>query len=56
MSYVEMKSVVKAFDQTEVIHGVDLVVEKEEFTVFVGSLGLWQNHSPSFNCRTRGIE
>ena len=36
MSYVEMKSVVKAFGQTEVIHGVDLSVEKEEFTVFVG--------------------
>ena len=39
MSYVEMKSVVKAFGQTEVIHGVDLSVEKEEFTVFVGPSG-----------------
>ena len=39
MSYVEMKSVVKAFGQAEVIHGVDLSVEKEEFTVFVGPSG-----------------
>ena len=39
MSYVEMKSVVKAFGQTEVIHGIDLAVEKEEFTVFVGPSG-----------------
>ena len=39
MPYVEMKSVVKAFGETEVIHGVDLAVEKEEFTVFVGPSG-----------------
>ena len=39
MSYVEMKSVVKAFGQTEVIHGLNLSVEKEEFTVFVGPSG-----------------
>ena len=39
MPYVDMKSVVKAFGQTEVIHGVDLSVEKEEFTVFVGPSG-----------------
>ena len=39
MPYVEMKSVVKAFGETEVIHGIDLAVEKEEFTVFVGPSG-----------------
>ena len=39
MPYVEMKSVVKAFGETEVIHGVDLAVEKAEFTVFVGPSG-----------------
>ena len=39
MSYVEMKSVVKIFGETEVIHGVDLEIEKEEFTVFVGPSG-----------------
>ena len=55
MSYVEMKSVVKAFGQTEVIHGVDLSVEKEEFTVFVGP-GLRQDHTPSFDCRFRGVK
>lgn len=39
MSYVELKSVVKSFGETKVIHGVDLSVEKEEFTVFVGPSG-----------------
>ena len=39
MSYVEMKSVVKAFGETEVIHGIDLEIEKEAFTVFVGPSG-----------------
>ena len=39
MSYVEVKSVVKAFGETEVIHSVDLDIEKEEFTVFVGPSG-----------------
>ena len=39
MSYVELKSVVKSFGDTKVIHGVDLSVGKEEFTVFVGPSG-----------------
>jgi len=34
-----MKSVVKSFGDTEIIHGVDLSIEKEDFTVFVGPSG-----------------
>ena len=39
MSYVELNSVNKRYGETEIIHGVDLEVEKEEFTVFVGPSG-----------------
>ena len=39
MSYVELKSVRKRFGDTEIIHGIDLGIEKEEFTVFVGPSG-----------------
>jgi len=39
MAYVEMRSVVKSFGDTKVIHGVDLDIEKEEFAVFVGPSG-----------------
>ncbi len=39
MSYVELKSVRKRFGDTEIIHGIDLGIAKEEFTVFVGPSG-----------------
>ena len=39
MAYVEIKSVVKSFGETKVIHGVDLDIEEQEFTVFVGPSG-----------------
>ena len=39
MSYVELKSVRKRFGDTEIIHGIDLDIAKEEFTVFVGPSG-----------------
>jgi multiple sugar transport system ATP-binding protein len=39
MAYVQIKSLVKAFGETEIIHGVDLEIEKQEFTVFVGHSG-----------------
>jgi multiple sugar transport system ATP-binding protein len=39
MAYVAVKSARKSFGQTKVIHGVDLEIEKEEFTVFVGPSG-----------------
>ena len=39
MSYVELRSVVKSYGETEVIHGVDLEIEEQEFTVFVGPSG-----------------
>ncbi|MBL10204.1 MAG: ABC transporter ATP-binding protein [Acidiferrobacteraceae bacterium] len=39
MSYVELKKVKKSFGTTKVIHGVDLTLEKEDFTVFVGPSG-----------------
>ena len=39
MSYVELKSVRKRFGETEIIHGIDLSIEKEEFTVLVGPSG-----------------
>ena len=39
MSYVELKAVRKRFGNTEIIHGIDLAIEREEFTVFVGPSG-----------------
>jgi len=36
---VELKQIVKAYGDVEVIHGVDLVIEPGEFTVFVGPSG-----------------
>ena len=39
MNYVELDGVVKRFGDTEIIHGVGLEIEKEEFTVFVGPSG-----------------
>ncbi len=39
MANVEMESVYKKFGETEVIHGVDLKVEDNEFIVFVGPSG-----------------
>ena len=39
MSYVELRSVVKSYGETEVIHAVDLEIEEQEFTVFVGPSG-----------------
>ena len=39
MADVDMKSVSKSFGDNEVIHGVDLSVEDNEFMVFVGPSG-----------------
>ncbi|MGC6454243.1 MAG: ABC transporter ATP-binding protein [Candidatus Puniceispirillaceae bacterium] len=39
MSQLSLKDIHKSFGETEVIHGVDLEVEKGEFTVFVGPSG-----------------
>ena len=39
MSYVDLKSVRKRYGETEIIHGIDLGIEREEFTVFVGPSG-----------------
>ena len=39
MSYVELNSVKKRYGETDIIHGVDLAIEKEEFTVLVGPSG-----------------
>ena len=39
MSYVELKAVTKSFGEIEIIHGIDLEIEREEFTVFVGPSG-----------------
>ncbi len=39
MSGVTLKNVIKRFDTTQVIHGVDLTVEDGEFCVFVGPSG-----------------
>lgn len=39
MSYVELNAVRKSYGETEIIHGVDLKLEKETFTVFVGPSG-----------------
>ncbi|HVY50181.1 MAG TPA: sn-glycerol-3-phosphate ABC transporter ATP-binding protein UgpC [Devosia sp.] len=39
MAYVQIQSLVKSFGEAEIIHGVDLEIEKQEFTVFVGPSG-----------------
>jgi multiple sugar transport system ATP-binding protein len=39
MSYVRIESLVKAFGETEILHGINLEIEKQEFTVFVGPSG-----------------
>ena len=39
MSGVTLKDVVKKYGETQVVHGVDLVVEEGEFCVFVGPSG-----------------
>jgi ABC-type sugar transport system ATPase subunit len=39
VSTLELRSLEKSFDQTKVIHGIDLEVKKGEFVVFVGPSG-----------------
>jgi ABC-type sugar transport system ATPase subunit len=39
LSQLSLTDIYKSFGETEVIHGVDLEVEKGEFTVFVGPSG-----------------
>ncbi len=39
MSQVELRGVRKSFDQTDVIHGIDLTIESGELLVFVGPSG-----------------
>jgi multiple sugar transport system ATP-binding protein len=39
MAYVQIESLVKAFGDVEIIHGIGLEIEKQEFTVFVGPSG-----------------
>ena len=39
MADVNLKSVKKTYDKTEVIHGVDLDINSGEFIVFVGPSG-----------------
>src|ERR1041385_6320042 len=39
MATLELKSVIKRYGETTVIHGVDLAVEDGEFVVFVGPSG-----------------
>ena len=39
MSEVELRGVRKSFDQTEVVHGIDLVIRSGELLVFVGPSG-----------------
>jgi multiple sugar transport system ATP-binding protein len=39
MSAVALRNVVKAYGDTQVIHGIDLAIESGEFVVFVGPSG-----------------
>ena len=39
MAYLELSRVVKRFDETTILHGIDLRVEDGEFIVFVGPSG-----------------
>jgi multiple sugar transport system ATP-binding protein len=36
---IELKKIVKAYGDLEVVHGVDLTIEPGEFAVFVGPSG-----------------
>ena len=44
MGTVQLRNVQKAFGATSVISDVDLAIEKGEFVVFVGPVGLRQVH------------
>ena len=39
MAALELRRVDKAFGETRIIHGVDLIVDDGEFVVFVGPSG-----------------
>ena len=39
MAHLELSRVVKRFDETTILHGIDLRVEDGEFIVFVGPSG-----------------
>ncbi|MEP6971685.1 MAG: ATP-binding cassette domain-containing protein, partial [Betaproteobacteria bacterium] len=39
MATLELAHIVKAFDQTTILHGIDLSVDDGQFVVFVGPSG-----------------
>ena len=39
MAQVTLEKIVKAYGNTEVVHGIDLEIEDKEFVVFVGPSG-----------------
>ena len=41
MAQVELRNVNKSFGKTEVIHNVDLEIEKGEFVVFCWPFRMW---------------
>jgi multiple sugar transport system ATP-binding protein len=43
MANVKMHSIYKKFGNTEVLHGVDIEIEDNEFVVFVGPSGCGKN-------------
>ncbi|GIT62533.1 MAG: hypothetical protein Ct9H300mP21_00790 [Pseudomonadota bacterium] len=53
MAEVKMQSIYKQFGNTEVIHGVDLEVDDNEFVVLVGPSGCGKSTLLSFDCRLR---
>ena len=53
MAAVKMQSIYKQFGSTEVIHGVDLEVDDNEFVVLVGPSGCGKINTPPVDCRLR---
>ena len=58
MATLELKQIRKTYDDTEVIHGVDLLIESGEFCVFVGPSGCGKSthaaHDRGFGGHHRG--
>ena len=50
MANVKMHSIYKQFGNTEVLHGVDIEIEDNEFVVFVGPFRVRKINSSAFDC------
>ncbi|WP_428981151.1 hypothetical protein [Marinomonas rhodophyticola] len=50
MADVTLHKLVKRYDKTDIIKGVDIDIKDGEFTVFVGLIWLWKIHLATHDC------